>query len=190
MRFGCERAFAEDYLRPLEVGDRKRSGEAASALKRRGHEKALRRLSLSRSRAVVGDPSAPMLLVFTKGCNSQEARLDSLPARLRATQPRPEVSGAPDRATLCQSRSRLETVAPYCEPGAIQSLLSAIRESASSVPHCSACIHAATRSPIMMQGIFADAPRPVVQRYRATDNTGHTSMRFAGSSPFPLYHWR
>jgi hypothetical protein len=103
-------------------------------------------------------PERALPLVFTKGCNSQEERLDSLPARLRITQPRPEVSGAPDRATLCQSRSRLETVDPYCEPGAIQSLLSAIRESASSVPHCSACIRAATRSSIMMHGIFADAP--------------------------------
>src|ERR1700730_13246616 len=110
------------------------------------------RTSNSRSPRCCRRPELRHALVFTKVCNSQEARPDSLPAGLRATQPRPEVSGAPGRPTLYQSRSRLETVAPYCEPGAIQSLLSAIWESGPSVPHCSACIHAATRSPIMMHG--------------------------------------
>jgi hypothetical protein len=56
-------------------------------------------------------------LVVTKGCKSQDARLNLLPARLRGAQRRPEVSGALGRATRPLLRTRSNTIATISNTG-------------------------------------------------------------------------
>jgi hypothetical protein len=87
----------------------------------------------------------------------------------------------------------LETVDPYCEPGAIQSLyFQQYGNQPPSVPHCSACVHVATRSPIMILVFQHSASlmrlRPVLHRYRATTILVTRPCESSGVSfsPYPL----